>query len=96
MDRVFDVCNVPMLDAFSPGSESKAGVSWEAGVAGRDELGLRRRSCWVVGHIRSRIHVSLYKSSPTVLKMDHQFHILGKKQMLASYICCFVNICCFI
>lgn len=49
---------------FSPGSESKAGVSWEAGVAGRDELSLRRRSCRTVGHIRSRIHVSLYKSSP--------------------------------
>lgn len=48
---------------FCPGSESKAGVSWEAGVAGRDELSLRRRSRRTVGHIRSRIHVSLWAGS---------------------------------
>lgn len=78
----FDVCNVQMSDAFSPGSESKAGVSWEAGVAGRDELGLRRRSCRTVGHFRSRIHVSSYKSSPTVLIIDHldQFHLLEEEK----------------
>lgn len=78
MDATIPECL--MLDAFSPGSESKAGVSWEAGVAGRDELGLRRRSCRTVGHIRSRIHVSSYKPSPTVLIIDHldQFHFLEK------------------
>ncbi len=52
------------MDFFSVGSESKAGVSGEAGVAGRDELSLRRRSCRTVGHIRRRIHVSLYESRP--------------------------------
>lgn len=46
---------------FCPGSEGKAGVSGEAGVARGDELGLRRRSCGTVRHLRSRIHVSLYE-----------------------------------
>lgn len=68
---------------FSPGSESKAGVSWEAGVAGRDELSLRRRSCRTVGHIRSRIHVSLYKSSPNgetnVKTQTVPVHLEGKQ-----------------
>lgn len=50
---------------LSPGSEGEAGVSGEAGVARRDELGLRRRSARTVGHVRRRIHVSLNKTSRT-------------------------------
>lgn len=58
---VFDTCDVKKgAHAFCPGSESKTGFSWEAGVAGRDKLSLRRRSRRTVGYIRSRIHVSLY------------------------------------
>lgn len=46
------------LKCFSLGSGSQPGVSRKAGVAGRDELGLRRRGPGAVGHVRRRVHVS--------------------------------------
>lgn len=57
-----EVSGVFRLTLLLSVSGSPPGVSREAGVAGRDQLGLRRRSRGAVGHIRCRIHVSFCSS----------------------------------
>lgn len=62
---------------FSSGSESEAGVSGEVGVARRDKLGVRRRSCRTVGHVRRRIHVSpSCLPCLSLLSEHHECHVV--------------------